>query len=99
MKRLIGLSLSICVIDILEDRVALPDVLCIISDTNIYLEDKRAIQQLLGMYNKHWKAYSVNEIVEILDTLIPIIYQPEEYVHTLDASWINLDDSITKSFF
>lgn len=68
----IGLSLSMCVKDILEGNVALEDVSKIITGT-AFLTMEEAIKQYSLLI---WYRYPQQDVVRVVTALWPVVYQP-----------------------
>jgi len=88
--KLVGLSLSFCIRDILAGRVKAEDVECIITATacsNIY--------DIIDDYSQdYWAGYEKSDIINLLKQLEDRIIQPRLYYpHFLicipDGCWLN----------
>ena len=70
----IGLSLSNCVRDLLDGKINIEDVQCIIAGTCI--KDGNW-NDLVKIYSEsYWYKYMEKDIWAVMEQLIPIIYQP-----------------------
>ena len=63
-----GLSLSNCVKDILNDKIAMQDVIFII--TNTCITSRASLMDAIGIYSySHWRNHSLNKIMNVVETL------------------------------
>ena len=90
MPKLIGLSLSFCVTDILAGKVALEDVEKIISGT--CMNTPQAYNTVKMVYsNIYWKDYPQEKIDEVWDAVYQLLEQPrlngEEPPSILEGHW------------
>ncbi len=72
-RRLIGLSLSWCIADILKGKVKVTDIVCIISNTAF--GDVKQIKELYK--DPYWSEFDEEEVMTLLKSLRHIIYQPK----------------------
>ena len=71
-KKYIGLSMSFCIRDILDGKVKIEDVVCIVANTAF-----SSIELLIENYSvDYWHAYAKDDIQALLEKLWPTIYQP-----------------------
>ncbi|MDD5059466.1 MAG: hypothetical protein WC516_10005 [Patescibacteria group bacterium] len=93
----IGLSISMCVKDILNGEVNIEDVYCIIAGTMI--QDQKNWFVLVDQYgDSYWKKFSKEDIWATLEQLIPIIYQPrlagKQGPNISRGHWIDLNKDV-----
>jgi len=73
--RYIGLSLSFCVRDLLEGKIDERDVLVILTGTE--LKTQKDWNDMVDLYHSsHWREFSYDKIINILDVLKSRIIQP-----------------------
>ena len=87
--KLLGLSLSFCVKDILSGRVSIDDVECIVSCTRF----ESASQAYDHYIVDYWSDYPSETVHAVLNELWPRVYQPrfnDERGHTIaHGYWFN----------
>jgi len=92
----IGLSLSRCVLDILEGTVKKEDVLVIVARTMFDYEDPNSWKSVFDGYrNTYWCAFSDEEIEAVMSSLWRSgkIHQPRNfggYAVRTEHAWINV---------
>ena len=92
----IGLSLSRCVLDILEGTVKKEDVLVIVARTRFDYEDPKSWQPVLDSYrHSYWSAFSDEEIDAVIRDLWHSgkIHQPRRfggYAVRTEHVWLNV---------
>jgi hypothetical protein len=90
IKRYIGLSLSSCIRDILDEKIDTSEISGIITSTRFLSVD----EVLDYYYNAYWSNHKRSEVKAVLTKFWPIIFQPrlafklEENVgHVLSHGW------------
>lgn len=90
----IGLSLSLCIRDVLEGLVTEDEIVCILTAT---LFD--GLDEAIEYYGEsYWGSYSEEEVREVLGNLWPRILQPRGYgilVSQADGYWLDLPVNYT----
>jgi hypothetical protein len=80
-KKFIGLSLSLCILDILRDKVDVAEISAIVTSTAF--EDSN--QAFLHYFTKYWNEFDGVTVKMTLDKVWPIVCQPRltagMYVH------------------
>jgi hypothetical protein len=95
----IGLSLSMCVKDILEGNVALEDVSKIITGTKF-----STMEDAIKEYSKLiWYRYPQQDVVRVVTALWPVVYQPrlegkDIPKHNSSNYWVTSEDEIRYKF-
>jgi len=95
----IGLSLSMCVKDILEGNVALEDVSKIITGT-AFPTMEEAIKQYSLLI---WYRYPQKDVLRVVTALWPVVYQPrlegkDIPKHNSGNYWVTSEDEIRYKF-
>jgi hypothetical protein len=92
--KLLGLSLSFCVRDILEGKVSIDDVECIISCTRF----ENASQAFDFYINDYWSKYPKETVNAVLMEVWPLVFQPRfnnERGHTIaNGYWFNHETGV-----
>jgi len=93
----IGLSVSMCIRDILNGEINIEDVSCIIAGTMI--QNSQGWFALVDQYSdSYWKKFSREAVWATLEQLIPIIYQPrlagKQGPNISKGHWIDLSGEI-----
>jgi len=90
----LGLSLSFCIKDILEKKVNIDDVECIVSATAF-----NSMEEAFKMYiDSYWSDYDNREVFITLSEIWPRVFQPrtagtDEYCHTIaNGCWLNYSE-------
>lgn len=93
MKKLIGLSLSLCVIDIIEGKVNADDVICIVTSTAF-----SSPEEAVKAYGGYWESEQTTKeaVLDMLQKLWPIVFQPRMIYggrgHMISAGyWYNVE--------
>lgn len=78
MRKYIGLSLSFCMLDILEGRISIEEIAGIITSTKF-----DTLEQAVDMYQStYWKKFSKEYCTETLESVWSLIFQPRLNVLT-----------------
>lgn len=95
---MIGLSLSLCVRDLLSGDIDIRDVEKIISGTCAYTPER--LNRLVKEYSAtYWGKYPADEINIVLEWIMPILEQPRiddggHFPMIYNGHWVNSEDEI-----
>lgn len=102
IKRYIGLSLSLCMGDILDGKVDVNDIACIVTSTAF----KSVDEAVEVYYDSYWNTVPKVQVAYLLRGIWPIIAQPRLYspvIHrghmVCHGHWVDtIDGKIIKTF-